>query len=29
MKITVIIGSPKIKESNSEIIVNTLIPIRL
>ena len=27
MKINVIIGSPKIKESNSEIIVNTLIPL--
>ncbi len=27
MKVTVIIGSPKIKESNSEIIVNTLIPL--
>jgi len=27
MKITVIIGSTKIKESNSEIIVNTLIPL--
>lgn len=27
MKITIIIGSPKIKESNSEIIVNTLIPL--
>lgn len=27
MKITVIIGSPKLKESNSEIIVNSLFPM--
>ena len=27
MKITIVIGSPKFKESNSEIIVNSLCPM--